>query len=1002
MHFPRRPLPEQRFQDQKRVHRPTELLLSLVAFALLAAMSMVVAQGEPPLWEVQAFRSINQLPDWLFYFIWPFMQYGVFITIPVVAVIAIYLRRYRLAVLLLAGGIGIYYLALVVKGLVPRGRPGELLEMVREREIFAAGSKGFTSGHTAVASTIATFAHHYLSRRWQQISLFTLAVVIFGRVYIGGHLPLDVLGGVCLGVGVASLVNFVVGVPVKPPTHVEETKSWIRHHRPRHPGDIIRLGIAAIAFGITTLAALSGQISGLEESVFRTFNALPDFLSPVLQFIMQAGALYFVFIAGGAALLFKHKRLALKTVFGGVLVWWLAKLAKFLVDRDRPFYLLGDITQRATNSGLLGFPSGHAAVTALLATVTSPYLPRPWRRVIWLTAWVVGLSRMYVGAHFPLDIFAGLAMGWFFGSALNLLFGTPAKVLPIKLIKEKLRQGGVTSSIIDEAMVDARGSMPLYARTSKGAEVFIKLIDTEQRNADILYRLWRHLSLRKVEDDTPFTSAKQAIEHEAYVSIQARLAGVRTPEIVLATPISKSSAMLVTKKIEGKTLNNYQGIMTDRLLENVWKEIAKLHKKRIAHRDLRAANVLIDTGNRPWLIDFSFSSTAASDTQLKEDIVEHVASLALICNPEQAVRTAIKILGKNRIKETLPYLQLPLLTSATKKGFKARPGLMEELRTAVQEQTNSRPVPPARISRINYQWLWLLVILALTIFYVFPRIGELDNTWRLIQSTDILWLLAALLGYICTFLMASIALTGATSHPLHFRRIAIVQLAMSAVNRITPKGIGGIVLMERYLEKSHLRRAEATAAVSMLYATGVAVHITLLFFAVLLVRPKEIDFVDLTPTQLILIAIVLGFLSLGLLLMPRLMRSVKQWAREIRSGISRLRSSPSSALRLLGGTAGVTLAYTFALYYSLEALGPSVPFMTVLLAYLAGSALASASPTPGGLGAIEASLAVGLSILQVPIDQAIAGVLVFRLITFWLPIIPGLIAFRYAVRHKLF
>lgn len=191
----------------------SDLLLAVSALLSLVLMSTIVHRDNPPEWEIGLFRIFNHLPNSLFPILWPFMQYGVFVTIPILSLVALRARKVRLFALLLVGGIGIYYIARYVKEIVPRGRPGVLVNDAIERETFAPWSTGFTSGHTAVASTIATFAHYYLSRNWRILSGATLIIVAIGRLYVGAHLPLDVLGGITLGVGVASIINFVVGVP---------------------------------------------------------------------------------------------------------------------------------------------------------------------------------------------------------------------------------------------------------------------------------------------------------------------------------------------------------------------------------------------------------------------------------------------------------------------------------------------------------------------------------------------------------------------------------------------------------------------------------------------------------------------------------------------------------------------------------------------------------------------------------------------------------------------
>jgi undecaprenyl-diphosphatase len=137
------------------------------------------------------------------------MQYGVFVTIPIATVVAWRLRHHRLAVLLAVSGVSIYVLAKIVKRVADRGRPDAFLDTVNEREAFAAGSLGYTSGHVAVAATIATLTVLHLPRRWGQVSVVLVAIVAVGRMYVGAHLPLDMIGGVAMGVAAGTAATFV-------------------------------------------------------------------------------------------------------------------------------------------------------------------------------------------------------------------------------------------------------------------------------------------------------------------------------------------------------------------------------------------------------------------------------------------------------------------------------------------------------------------------------------------------------------------------------------------------------------------------------------------------------------------------------------------------------------------------------------------------------------------------------------------------------------------------
>ena len=185
-------------------------LVVLFAAVVVLLATMLVARSELASLEVSLFRAVNDLPQGLNAAVWPFMQYGTFITIPALALVALLFRRFRLAVAIALAGVGVYLVALVVKGVVDRGRPAALLTAVEERELFGADSLGYPSGHAAVAAAITVVVAAHLSARWLIAALALGAVVLFGRIYVGAHLPLDVIGGAALGVIVGSVVNLTL------------------------------------------------------------------------------------------------------------------------------------------------------------------------------------------------------------------------------------------------------------------------------------------------------------------------------------------------------------------------------------------------------------------------------------------------------------------------------------------------------------------------------------------------------------------------------------------------------------------------------------------------------------------------------------------------------------------------------------------------------------------------------------------------------------------------
>jgi uncharacterized protein (TIRG00374 family) len=184
--------------------------------AVLALTAYLARQGLFG-WEKGVFAAVNGLPDWLRWPLWPFMQYGVFLTIPVLVGIALLVRRFRLAAAMAVAGVGVYLVAKVIKEVVHRGRPDALIDNVTGRETFAAGSLGYPSGHAAVAAAMTVVLTPYLRGWWKAVPAALLVIVGVGRMYVAAHVPLDLIGGAALGAAAGGLAMLIVGVPVRRP-----------------------------------------------------------------------------------------------------------------------------------------------------------------------------------------------------------------------------------------------------------------------------------------------------------------------------------------------------------------------------------------------------------------------------------------------------------------------------------------------------------------------------------------------------------------------------------------------------------------------------------------------------------------------------------------------------------------------------------------------------------------------------------------------------------------
>ena len=188
--------------------------------------------------------------------------------------------------------------------------------------------------------------------------------------------------------------------------------------------------IAAAGLGIVVMCGVlvANRVGvGTEVAVFRHINHWPAGLYPPMWTVQLSGVIGALPLVAVSAALFRRLRLAAALAAATLLKVSLEDVAKMFVQRSRPAETLPDVILRGNSAAHgLSFPSGHAMVIFAITVLVSPYLKGWWKVLPWALAGAVCLSRVYLGAHFPLDVATGAGLGTFIGGALNLVFGVPS------------------------------------------------------------------------------------------------------------------------------------------------------------------------------------------------------------------------------------------------------------------------------------------------------------------------------------------------------------------------------------------------------------------------------------------------------------------------------------------------------------------------------------------------------------------------------------------------
>ena len=773
--------------------------------------------------------------------------------------------------------------------------------------------------------------------------------------------------------------------------------------RYRHPGDVIRLIAAALVLAVAVVIALllpallrpAAAVTGVGPA-----TAAGRVLTGLVQVMIAAAALVLL----AAALRYRRFRV-LATVAGGF-----AAAAALMAGIT---YLAGPggpvpagLRQGSWLAGA-GFPDPAVlAGLAAVAVAAAPWLSRPWRRAAWVMLLLTGAARLVTGGLLPLQLVLALAAGVTVGAGLLVAFGVPDRRMGPAGVAAALGAGGVPVSQVTGPLRAAKGSRPFQATAGDGNGLFVKVFGSDQRDADLLYRAWRGIRLRGVGDTRPAASLFKAVEHEALLGVMAERAGVAVPHVGQVIRAGDGSVLLTMGLVAGTSLDEVPaGRITDQLARGLWREVGELHRARIAHRSLHGGNIMTGQDGSVVLADFSFAELAATSRQRAIDVAELLTWLAGRIGPDRAVAAAAAVIGAGGVAAAVPLLQPLALSAGTRRAIKGQDGLLKRTRAAaIAACGGDAGQDLVRLQRVRPRTLLAIAALAGAFYFLLPQIADVSSSWHALQHVNWAWLPVIIGLSALTYVASAMALAGAVPGHVPFGPAVLTQGASSFINRVSPANVGGMALNARFLQKSGTSTPASVAAVGVNALAGAVMHVALIVVFFALAGHDLTKAFKLPSGSKILLALAVIIAVTGVVLATR---PGRRWTRRqlipgARSAAGSLRQAAASPVKLgllFGGSALITLAYIGGLAASVQAFGGGPGLIVLGAVYLAAAALAAAAPTPGGLGAIEAALVAGLTGVGMQPGPAVSAVLLYRLATYWLPVLPGWLCWR-SLQHR--
>lgn len=775
----------------------------------------------------------------------------------------------------------------------------------------------------------------------------------------------------------------------------------------RHPADLARLVAATLVLlallGLAEL--LPDALTSFSDALVELFADLPTGAQEVVGGVAQVAALLLPLAALGYGITRRAWRLLLVVAASSAaaaavmaaITDWLDRVAPPNVDANAE--LDSWLTGRAFPSS--AYLAGLAAALGVLA----PLMPERWRRAAWGVVGVGAVLRLVTVATPPVSIAVAVTLGIAVGAAVLLALGAPARRLTPAVVTDALAALGLpVGEVVELAGTDRRS----FRAVGPGGEaLFLTYVGRDERDADLLYRVARLLRVKGIDDELAGVRPGSQVRHEALTTFLAREAGVRVPAVHAVGETSGDEGVLAVDLLDGSTLAAVDpATVDDGLLADLWTQVRALHGRRIAHRRLAADQVQVLPDGTPALLGLRWAQPGADDVQLAADVAELLVATAVLVGPARAVAAARAALGDDALAGALPLVQPLALSTTTRKAAKADKGLLDEVRTAVQDTAHVDAVELFPLERLGIAqvvtWFGFLFLITVGLAFISNWSAISDAlrgaNWDYLPVIVVLGLLP--------FPAGALSLMGSVLRRLPFGMTTVVMFAQSFLNRFTPMNAGGMAMRVRYLQKGGTDVAVAAAAVGLTSAaSGVMQGVMILTFALWSGQSASgaISLPDVNVVALVILAIAL--VAAALLLFPRLRRFVVRWFKlawdRLAGDFGGLLDRPGK-LGLLFGGAGLSKLFTItAFVVSCRALGISLSYADLGMLYLIGSSVGAAVPTPGGIGGIEAALIAVLTGAGVDTATAAAATTLFRLVTFWLPVLPGYGCLRYSRRAEL-
>ena len=771
--------------------------------------------------------------------------------------------------------------------------------------------------------------------------------------------------------------------------------------RVRWRSDLVTAGLTTALLGFLILVAGNG--STLDRNTLEFVGTLPGWLLWLGQAAYGLGVIYAFGLLIGVAFFARHRLELLRDMLlAALLAAVIVVVLTRIIDDRWPEFAFFDLQKPRET-----FPAFSMTSAAAIQAAASPHLTAPMRKIGWSFILAAVVAAIIGGVTTVSDALGGLLVGLIAAAVIRYVFGTTAGLPSTNRVGAGLADLGVEVSELHYGREQPAGAVILDGTSTDGEPLFVTVLGRDSWSTRRWTRWWREAWYQDVGAQYG-SDRRQQVEHEALAQMLADQQGVPVPRLVTVGTTTLDDAMLVTARLDHALRSVAADDVDDEMIDSVWGIITKLHDVGLSHGSLDDRHIWFDADGAPALAAFSDAAIHPTDEQLHEDVAAMLVMTTLIVGDDRAIAAARRAVGGDALTAMLPVLQTASLNARLRHEVKHHKLKIADLRKTTAAALAIDVPEVEQLTKVTWKSVLTVVFVGFAVYTIIGGLADVGFDTIADTLSDARWGLV-ILGLILaqsTNYTDAVALKAVSPKPVPVGVTTIEQFAIGFVNIAVPSAAGRVATNARFFQKFGISAVTSTTTGAITGFVGFVAQAILVVLTIVIGAGS----IDLSQLQggggaiRLLVMAVIAFVIAFVVMFA--VPSWRHWAEnKLRKPMAQISDAlqtvknPKTALTALGSSMGTEILYGAGFAMCVLAMGGSISLGEAVFINVTVSLFAGLMPVPGGVGVSEAGMTAGLAAIGVPSDIAVGAVLVYRLISYYLPPLWGYVSLRWLTKH---